>query len=66
MNITDIRLHLPYTNLWIINMNRVLLRKWLLLVVMLVPLCTMAQKISVRGRVTAAEDGQNIPGAAVK
>lgn len=47
-------------------MNRVLLRKWLFLIVMLLPLCSWAQQITVKGKVIALDDGQGIPGATIK
>lgn len=47
-------------------MKRVLLKNWLFLLVMLAPLCSMAQQITVKGNVTASDDGLGIAGATVK
>ena len=47
-------------------MNRVLLRKWLFLLVMLVPMYTFAQQITLKGKVISQDDGLAIPGATVK
>ena len=47
-------------------MNRVLLRKWLFLLVMLVPMFTFAQQITLKGKVISQDDGLAIPGATVK
>lgn len=47
-------------------MNRVLLRKWLFLLVMLVPVFSLAQQISIRGKVTSQAGNDPIIAATVK